>query len=242
MASMLISGLIPLLQQPGLMPEMEEQCQKLLKFFTDALTKLSDAELRAKGDPGVRITWLVDLNAAADDAQLRVLRTEAEPDVRIWLDDLNAAAYEVDDIVDDFRYAKLQAEAEADGCRNQNGDRVRAGLFLLCCFKTSSNNRSGVLKGIENRIGSIVKRIDDLDERMRAFNFQPGQEINITSLERPQHLNFSSPTEIVGREKRNYKHYEYSIPSQCLHYGSTRNRQDCLGSIYMQQCRYHILV
>ncbi|KAF3340608.1 disease resistance protein RGA3 [Carex littledalei] len=173
---MLISGLIPLLQQPGLMLEMKEQPgfmrHKLLDFFTDALPKLADAELRA----------------------------EAEPDVRTWLDDLNAVAYEADDIVDDFRYAKLQAEAEADGCRNQNGDRVRAGLFLLSCFKSSSNNRSGALQGIENRISSIVNKIDDLDERMRAFNFRPGQEINITSLERPQQLNFSSPTEIVGRD------------------------------------------
>ncbi|XP_078169225.1 putative disease resistance protein RGA1 [Carex rostrata] len=199
MASMLISGLITLLQQPGLMLEMEEERQKLLEFFTDALTKLSDAELRAKGDPGVK-TWLVDLNAVEDDSQLRVLRIEAEHDVRTWLDDLNAAAYEADNIVDDFTYAKLKAEAEADGCRNQNGDRVRVGLFLLSCFKTSSINRRGALQGIENRICSIVNRIDDLDERMRAFNFRPGQEINITSLEMPQHLNFSSPTEIVGRD------------------------------------------
>ncbi|XP_078158047.1 disease resistance protein RGA2-like [Carex rostrata] len=199
MASMLISGLITLLKQPGLMLEMEEERQKLLEFFTDALTKLSDAELRAKGDPGVK-TWLVDLNAAVDDSQLRVLRTEAEPDVRTWLDDLNAAAYEADNIVDDFRYAKLQAEAEANGCWNQNGDRVRVGLFLLSCFNNSSINRSGALQGIENRICTIVNRIDDLDERMRAFNFRPGQEINITSLEMPQHLNFSSPTEIIGRD------------------------------------------
>ncbi|KAF3340607.1 putative disease resistance protein RGA4 isoform X2 [Carex littledalei] len=172
MASMLISGLIPLLQQSGSMLKMEKERHKLLDFFTDTLPKLADAELRA----------------------------EAEPDVRTWLDDLNAAAYEADDIVDDFRYAKLQAEAEADGCRNQNGDRVRAGLFLLSCFKSSSNNRSGALQGIENRISSIVNKIDDLDERMRAFNFRPGQEINITSLERPQQLNFSSLTEIVGRD------------------------------------------
>ncbi|XP_078158253.1 putative disease resistance protein RGA3 [Carex rostrata] len=173
MASMLISGMIPLLQQSGLMLEMEEQYQKLLEFFTDALPKLADAELRA----------------------------EAEPDVRTWLNDFNTVAYEADDIVDDFRYAKLQAEAEADSCQTQNGDRVRVGLFLLSCFKTSSINRSGALQGIENRIGSIVNRIDDLDERMRALNFRPGQEINITSLEMPQRLNFSSPTEIVGREK-----------------------------------------
>ncbi|XP_078158255.1 putative disease resistance protein RGA1 [Carex rostrata] len=173
MASMLISGMIPLLQQSGLMLEMEEQRQKLLEFFTDALHKLADAELRA----------------------------EAEPDVRTWLDDFNAAAYEAEDIVDDFRYAKLQAEAEANGCRNQNGDRVRVGLFLLSCFKTSSIHRSGALQGIENRIGSIVNRIDGLDERMRAFNFQPGQEINITSLEMPQHLNFLRSTEIVGRDE-----------------------------------------
>ncbi|KAF3340609.1 putative disease resistance protein RGA4 isoform X2 [Carex littledalei] len=172
MASMLISGLIPLLQQPGSMLKMEKECQKLLNFFTDTLPKLADAQLRA----------------------------EAEPNVRTWLDEFNAAVYEADDMVDDFRYAKLQAEAEADGCRNQNGDRVRAGLFLLSCFKTSRINQSGALQGIENRIGSIVKIIDDLDERMRAFNFQPGQEINITSLERPQQLNFSSPTEIVGRD------------------------------------------
>ena len=153
MASMLILGLIPLLQQRGLMIEMEEQRQKLLDFFTDALPKLSDTELQ----------------------------NEAEPDVRTWLDDLNAAAYDADDIVDDFIYAKLQAEAEAEGYQNGNGDRVRAGLFLFSCFKISRINRSGVLQGIENRIGPVVKKIDDLVERTRVLNFRPGQEINITA-------------------------------------------------------------
>ena len=170
---MIISGLIHLLQQPGCMLEMEEQRQTLLDFFTDALPKLADAKLRA----------------------------EADPDVRTWLDDLNAAAYDADDIVDDFRYAKLQAEAEADGCQNQNGDRVRVGLFHFSCFKISGINRSGVLQGIQNRIGLVVNKIENLVERMRDLNFQPSQEINIASAERPQHMIFSSPTEIVGREK-----------------------------------------
>ncbi|XP_078148560.1 putative disease resistance protein RGA3 [Carex rostrata] len=184
MASILISGLIPLLQQPGLMPEMEKECEKLLNFFMTTQPMLADAELCAEGDPNVR-NWLVELNSVV---------------------------YDTDDIVDDFRYAKFQteAEAEADDFQNWNGCRVRAGIFPFSCFKNSSIDEqtmpSGALQGIENRIGSIVNRIDGLVERMGALNFRTGQELNITTTERQQQqFILSNPTEIrdifVGRDE-----------------------------------------
>ncbi|KAF3333239.1 disease resistance protein RGA2-like protein [Carex littledalei] len=173
---MLIPDLIRNLQQPGSMLEMEEERKKMLDFFADTQSKLADAEFRAEGDPDVN-TWLVDLNEVVDDA---------------------------DDILDDFRYATLQAEEKADSKGCQNGDRVRAGIFS--CFKISSINlpffnewtlSNGALGGIGNRIGSVVNKIDDLVERMRVLNFQP----NLVE----QQLLFSSPTEIddifVGRDE-----------------------------------------
>ncbi|KAF3339740.1 disease resistance protein RGA2-like protein [Carex littledalei] len=96
MASVLISNLIFVLQQPGLMPRMEEERQQLLQLFTAILPAMMPA-----------LGQLICADQGEEEEIRTLVRTLSENST--WLSDLDAAAYEVDDIIDEFRYATLRA-------------------------------------------------------------------------------------------------------------------------------------
>ncbi|KAJ3704449.1 hypothetical protein LUZ61_008154 [Rhynchospora tenuis] len=192
MEAVLVSRLVTLLQQPGLMPhDMEEERQKLLNLLTAIKPMLGHAHFRVNQ---VRIPGAHD----EGDAELRY---EGDTEVRAWLSNLKEVAYHAHDIIDSLRYVKLQAAAEAEsGCR-QNGKKVST--FVLSS-KISSIKLLFSKRRIRNIIDSVVERIGDLVEEMRALNFRNCHGIT-TDTARHQNLIFSCPTEIVpivvGREK-----------------------------------------
>ncbi|KAJ4820613.1 Disease resistance protein RGA2 [Rhynchospora pubera] len=185
MEEVLISGMVNLLQQPGLVPDdMEQEGQKLLNLLMAIQPFLSDAHLRAKPGP-----WLW-------------ARDEGDIEVSTWLDDLKEVAYHADDILDGFRYVKLHAQTQA-------GEKVRT--HLLSCSKVGDMTLSYFMprvsrreQGVGNTIGCVVNKINKLVKRMRTFNFLECQGI-ITDIERQKQLNFSTSTEIdpivVGRDE-----------------------------------------
>jgi Leucine-rich repeat (LRR) protein len=191
-AGALISGLITVLQRrPGLMPKMEREQENLLNLLLEIQPVMVDAELRAE--------W--------------------NDEVRNWLSDLKAAAYDADDILDEFSYAKLQAEAETS--RHQNVKKectTLSSLYKISNIKILFNwGVRGELQGLAKRIGQVKERIGLLVERMREFDFEEGNGISQVHAERLQQLTSSSQIEISVRNKEKEEIVQLLLNSSNTH-------------------------
>lgn len=144
MATVLISGLITGLQQHR-MPGLEEERQKLLGL-------------------------LLAIQPVLLAAERLFLDEDTEHMAETWLRDVDAAAYGADDILDEFRYAKLQAEMETD--RHQSGDNVRTSIFSFCKIGGMRLPFKGGM--MRKRLRAILTRFEDLNKRSTYFISQGG--------------------------------------------------------------------
>ncbi|XP_078158188.1 disease resistance protein RGA2-like [Carex rostrata] len=169
MADLLLSALIPvvlrkaansLFQRIGEMWGINDQRERLHNMLLEIQAVLPDAEEQGNS------------NAA----------------VKSWLEKLQSAAYDADDLLDEFRYEELHQDAVRRGHEDGNV----SGFFslknpALLCYKMS-----GKLK-------KVVGRVDGLVVQMRSFGFVHGRSQQVANRIRTDSLVVES--KVVGRDE-----------------------------------------
>ncbi|XP_078169219.1 disease resistance protein RGA2-like [Carex rostrata] len=170
MADLLLSSLIPivmrkstdpLVQRMGEMWGVDDQRKKLHRKLLAVQDVLTDAE--EQGD--------------------------AKPSVKSWLAELKSAAYDADNVLDEFCYEELRRDAVARG-------------HNLCFGKVSgffSVENSVLFRyKMSRKLKEVVGRIDELVNEMERFKFVQGQQGRAL-----QHVGTHSyviESEVIGRE------------------------------------------
>ncbi|XP_078178518.1 disease resistance protein RGA2-like [Carex rostrata] len=166
MADLLLSALIPILmgksadllaQHVGMMWGIDDQCKKLQDKLLAVQDVLTDAEEQAS--------------------------RQSKPAMKSWLANLKSAAYDADDVLDEFRYEELRQDAVKRGHKAGKGIVRFPGLFR---FKMS------------RKLKDVVGRIDDLVTEMKRFKFVQGRKDQPVVNRDPTH-SYVIESEVVGR-------------------------------------------
>ncbi|XP_038988777.1 putative disease resistance protein RGA3 [Phoenix dactylifera] len=169
MADLLLSALLPVvmekaadhvLQQFGVMWGIHEKLEKLKRQLLAIQSKLGDAEERQVKDAAVK-SWLVDLKDAA---------------------------YEADDILDEFNVEAMRRKAEI---RIDMTKKVRS-------FFSLGNPVSFRLK-MGRELHAIVEKIEKLVDEGNKFGFTV--ETQPQNRDRPQTHSYVDESEVIGREE-----------------------------------------
>ncbi|XP_078158524.1 disease resistance protein RGA2-like [Carex rostrata] len=169
MADLLLSALIPvvlrkaadsLFQRIGEMWGINDQRERLHNMLLEIQAVLPDAEHQGNSNVAVKS----------------------------WLEKLKSAAYDADDLLDEFRYEELCQDAVRRGHKVSN---VSAFFSLkshpLLCYKMSE------------KLKKVVGRVDGLVVQMRSFGFVHGQSQQVANRIRTDSLVVES--KVVGRDK-----------------------------------------
>ncbi|XP_078168190.1 putative disease resistance protein RGA4 [Carex rostrata] len=164
MADQVLSALITILmrksadllaQRIGMMWGIDDQCKKLHDKLLAVQDVITDAEEQG----------------------------EAKPAVKSWLANLKSAAYDADDVLDEFRYEELRQDAVKRGHKAGKGIVWFSGLFR---FKMS------------RKLKDVVGRIDDLVTEMKTFEFVQGRK-DQPVIDRVKTHSYVIESEVVGR-------------------------------------------
>ncbi|XP_078168104.1 putative disease resistance protein RGA3 [Carex rostrata] len=170
MADLLLSSLIPivmrksadpLVQRMGEMWGIDDQRKKLHRKLLAVQDVLTDAE--EQGD--------------------------AKPSVKSWLAELKSAAYDADNVLDEFCYEELRRDAVACG-HNLCFGKV-SGFFSVENPVLFRYKMSGKLK-------KVVERIDELVTEMERFKFVQGRQERV--LQHVRTHSYVIESEVIGRE------------------------------------------
>ncbi|XP_078158157.1 disease resistance protein RGA2-like [Carex rostrata] len=173
MADLLLSALIPivvrkssdsLVQQIGEMWGIDDQRRRLHVKLLAVQAVLTDAE--EKGD--------------------------ANPDVKSWLAELKSAAYDADDVLDEFRYEELRRDAVA------RGHKVGNVIGFL-----SVENPVLFRYKMNRRLKAVVGRIHELVTEMERFKFVPGRQGQVVDHVRTD--SYVIESEVLGRRNNKEK-------------------------------------
>ncbi|XP_078158540.1 disease resistance protein RGA2-like [Carex rostrata] len=146
MADLLLSALVPIVVQKS----------------TDSLVK-SISEMWGIGDQRKRLEdKLLEVQDVLTDAEEQ---GDAKPSVKSWLTKMKSAAYDADDVLDEFRYEELRRDAVRRGHKAGNV----SGFFSL------ENPVLFRLK-MSRKLKEIVGRIDELVMEMERFKFIQGRQ------------------------------------------------------------------
>ncbi|KAL1538216.1 putative disease resistance protein RGA1 [Salvia divinorum] len=114
---------------------------------------------------------LEKIRQVLDDAEKRAVK---DPHVKSWLKDLEATAYEMDDILDEWKYSLLKHEMEASV-----EPKPKTGCAFIpspcSCFKKVSDRRD-TAKKIENVKAKIAEILKEKDEIKFESNSQPATD------------------------------------------------------------------
>ncbi|KAL1538231.1 putative disease resistance protein RGA1 [Salvia divinorum] len=147
----------------AIIPQVVETVAAILKDkirYEFNLARGVDKELLDLSDKFKKIREVLD------DAGKRAVK---EPRVKSWLKELEATAYEMEDILDEWKYSLLKPEMEAKeiGC-----DIFQHFMEILSsCFKKFSDRRD-TAKKIENVKAKLAQILKEKDE----FKFEPNSQ------------------------------------------------------------------
>ncbi|XP_078158322.1 disease resistance protein RGA2-like [Carex rostrata] len=169
MADLLLSALIPVVLQKA----------------ADSLFQRI-GEMRGINDQRERLhNMLLEIQAVLPDAEEKANSNIA---VKSWLEKLETAAYEADDMLDEFCYEELRRDAVR---RGHKVDNVSA-FFSLENPALLRYKMSGKLK-------KILGRLDGLVVQIGRFGFAHGQRVHVTNRIRTDSLMVDST--VVGRDE-----------------------------------------
>ncbi|PON34427.1 hypothetical protein PanWU01x14_344570 [Parasponia andersonii] len=140
---------------------------------------------------------LNSMTAVLDDAEQKQIRNK--PGVEAWLDELQDAVYEADDILDEIEYDALQLKVEADQSRGSSSKVrnlfkkiERPSNFFSRSHSSNSGDMKRKIKNILARFEDIAKQKDLLDLKKVTLRQKTSQRIPSTSL--------PDETEVYGRD------------------------------------------
>ncbi|XP_078158321.1 putative disease resistance protein RGA3 [Carex rostrata] len=169
MADLLLSALIPvvmskaadsLFQRIGEMWGINDQRERLHNMLLEIQAVLPDAEEKANS------------NAA----------------VKSWLEKLQSAAYEADDLLDEFCYEELRQDAIRRGQKVGNV----SDFFSL-------ENPALIRYRLSGKLKNVLGRVDGLVVQMGRFDFVHGQRVHVVNRIRTDSLVVES--KVVGRDE-----------------------------------------
>ncbi|KAJ4783125.1 NBS-LRR-like resistance protein [Rhynchospora pubera] len=128
---------------------------------------------------------LLEIQAVLPDAEQRANSNTA---VKSWLEKLKSAAYDADDLLDNFCYQELHRDAIRHGQKVSN-----ISSFL------SLQNPSLFQYKLSGKLKKLIGRIDGLLVQMERFRFGQGQHVQVVNRARTDSLVVQS--KVVGREK-----------------------------------------
>ncbi|KAJ1686681.1 hypothetical protein LUZ63_018071 [Rhynchospora breviuscula] len=169
MADLLVSAVIPailkkvgdsLVQRIGEMWGIEDQRERLHSILLEVQVVLPDAEERANDNLAVKS----------------------------WLEKLKSAAYDADDLLDEFCYEELRRDAVRRGQMFGN----QSGFFSL-------ENPALFQYKMSRKLKKIVGKIRYLVVQMRTFRFGQGQHVPVANRAETDSLVVES--EVVGRDE-----------------------------------------
>ncbi|KAJ4819860.1 NBS-LRR-like resistance protein [Rhynchospora pubera] len=169
MADLLVSAVIPavlkkvgdsLVQRIGEMWGIDDQRERLHSILLEVQAVLPDAEER------------VNANLA----------------IKSWLEKIKSAAYDADDLLDEFCYEELRQDAVRHGQKVGN----LSGFFSL-------ENPALFQYKMSRKLKKIVGRICDLVVQMRTFRFGQGQHVSVANRAKTDSLVVES--EVAGRDE-----------------------------------------
>ncbi|KAL9460713.1 hypothetical protein AB3S75_003839 [Citrus x aurantiifolia] len=110
------------------------------------------------------------IQAVLADAEQRQVREET---VRIWLDQLKDASYDVEDVLDEWITARLQLQIE--GVLDDHESALTLVSQKVCSFLPAAcfcfNVRAGLHRGIAIKIKELNERLDDIARQRDMFGF-----------------------------------------------------------------------
>ncbi|RCV32162.1 hypothetical protein SETIT_6G235800v2 [Setaria italica] len=129
---------------------------------------------------------LVYVQSLLADAEAK---SETNRAVRTWMKELKAAAYQADDVLDDFQYEALRREAMSD--------QSVASKVLI---NFTSKNRLAFRCKASRNLKNVLKKIDELVTEMAKFGLVKLAEEPPQALPRQTHSALDESMEIFGRE------------------------------------------
>ncbi|XP_014660919.1 putative disease resistance protein RGA3 isoform X1 [Setaria italica] len=129
---------------------------------------------------------LVYVQSLLADAEAK---SETNPAVRMWMKELKAAAYQADNVLDDFQYEALRREALSDQPRRRQ---------VLSNF--TSENRLVFCDKASRNLKNVLEKIDQLVTEMTKFGLVALAEAPPEALPRQTHSALDESMEIFGRE------------------------------------------
>ncbi|XP_078158365.1 disease resistance protein RGA2-like [Carex rostrata] len=167
MADLLLSALVPVV--------MEKATDILVQRISD-MWGLADQRERLHDK-------LLAVQHVLTDAEER---GDANPAVKSWLAKLTSAAYDADDVLDEFLYE----ERRRDAVRRGHKVGTSSGFFSLENSILFRYKMSGKLK-------EVVGRIDELVTEMERFKFVEGRQGRV--VDRDRTISYVIDSEVVGR-------------------------------------------
>nr|XP_010909617.1 putative disease resistance protein RGA4 [Elaeis guineensis] len=125
-------------------------------------------------------------------APVSIRKNEA---LKKWMADLKDAAYDADDILDEFNYEVLRRQ------RGEIPDRMKKKVWDFFSFRNPNVFRIKMI----NKIKEIVGRLDNIAAEKSKFHLT---EIGQADRQRPQTHSFVNESQIIGREKDKKKTVE----------------------------------
>ncbi|VAI68074.1 unnamed protein product [Triticum turgidum subsp. durum] len=130
-------------------------------------------------------------------------KSHTNPAVRRWINDFKTAAYQADDVLDDFRYEVLRRrDAQLRCCSTTRKVRPSYILlpFRLALFSGAKLlNRPVVFRlSMSRKMKDALEMIDELVMEMNNFHFL--QHAEVPSINRPQTYSHIDESKIVGRQ------------------------------------------
>jgi DNA-binding protein YbaB len=132
---------------------------------------------------------LLEVQAVLADAENQEASNSA---VKNWMLKLKSAAYDADDVLDEFCYEELRQDAIRGG--HKVGNNVSGCLSL-------NNNPALFRHKMSRKLKKVVGRIEELVAEMERFRFAHGQRVQVQIANRVRTDSVLVESKVVGRDE-----------------------------------------
>ncbi|XP_043694607.1 putative disease resistance protein RGA3 [Telopea speciosissima] len=172
--------------------------QQLATFIEKEIQQEVGLVVGVKTDVDKIFRTFTKIQALLKDAEERQL---TENSVRLWLQDLKDVAYDIDDVLDEWRTGTLKSQiVGVSDARIRPTKEVCPGNLFSPCF---SFKRIGLHGDISHKIKEIKERLDYISSEKDKFGFIEITRNQITdeSRSRLETSSFVDVSEVFGRDK-----------------------------------------
>ncbi|XP_060669492.1 putative disease resistance RPP13-like protein 1 [Ziziphus jujuba] len=130
---------------------------------------------------------LLAVNAMLDDAEEKQI---TNPNIKQWLDELEAASYEADDLLDEIATHALQSKLEASGSRNSKRSKF---------FNSFSISRRSYNRDMKNKLEKILRSFKVFEKSINILGLT-NKGVGEKPSPRPPTISLIEESEFYGRD------------------------------------------